>query len=190
MTFARLLPVVRDEGIADTVLTRMVDEMMKSEAPFEVGADVDGRRCPSRKMRAPKVEAPGSDTRKKFVGTDVLGFRLPFDGGVSRAADVDLVTRLGQQGRYAGTNELRFRGPPDPMGGNRTRVVLLMKTGVSGTSVLGFRVPPDGGLWKPGPKAPERKRVDAGVEERSFCHLPEGQSRRWDRLIAVSECWK
>lgn len=65
------------------------------------------------------------------------------------------------------------------------RVVVGAKQGAPGTSVMGFRIPPNEGVWRPGPMAPTRTMIVVGTEERSFCRPLDGRARMLDWMTAV-----
>lgn len=110
----------------------------------------------------------------KRSGTDVPQFRHAPDPPKGESRQVQVAV---------GTDERCFRGPPDPARRGRTRVVLTRKRGAPGTSVLGFRIPPDGGLWRPGPRTSGRATMAAGTEERCFRRPTDRRKSRWDRML-------
>lgn len=133
VTLANLLLSVR-EGFQEQVPLK---DMVKA---IEVAFASESACLPSAKMMMDNYgrdgDAPaGSQFSGRKVGTDVRWFR--------RAPDPPGSFR--QVRALAGTNELRFWGPPNPAAGRWPRVVLTTRRGAPGTSVLRFWIPSDGG---------------------------------------------
>lgn len=107
-----------------------------------------------------KKTKTGRGAREPLAGTDALGFRHPPNG-------------VGRQSQGSGTKVRSFRRPPDPAVRGWTHVAVTTERGEPGTGVLGFWVPPDGGLWVLRRKNGRKATTAVGTEVRYFRHPPD-----------------
>lgn len=169
LTYAKLLLVVGKctrareelEAITRTVALKTKEDGQLGEMRRSPGLLAGGAGCDDKVMGG---ATPRESTGKASPpGTDVQRFRSPPDPGVVARRD-ESSTMNDMGGDVAGTDLRRFRGPPDlrkpkPLTGAGTdqqsfrgppdprwaRIIIPARKTSTGTSVLGFWVPPDGG---------------------------------------------
>lgn len=163
VTYVGLLPAVRDERIAEHKMRQIVVVL---EAPrlsmqgVTLAVDDEFVQLAGTLPVASAKTRKESGARVTLAGTDVLGYRLPPDGcdGYNGPAGTDVrclclppdsvPVRLLPEEREtmrvtcAGTDERRFRRPPNPRGVDLREGVMGFEC--AGTEMRGFRTPPDG----------------------------------------------
>lgn len=177
VTFSSLLPEVLERPLASKDMTWLVDTVAQA-------TDRTPRRTTektAKSVRHAREEAGASSTwvgalpARQCAGTDVRHFCSAPDPSAGAWSGVRVP---------AGTDELRFWGPPDPLKRRWFRVRVSAGKGLPGTSVLAFRIPPDGGLWRL-KKATTGRNGEAGTDVRSFRQPPDGGTRVDRALRAI-----
>lgn len=145
MTFAGLLLLVTEEGLAEIELEKVVESLMAPRPPNAVlrfnctRKTGGGRRRPTDMVGRIEAGATRSETEMPLEGTDALGYRLPPDGGKGLRVP-------------ARTNERSFHRPLDlgwdcwPTGIRGRSSLVMLKEYVVATNERQFCKPPGPGL--------------------------------------------